>query len=163
MTLTPPPPRFPELPDGVDPPGAYRWRPWHALTGLGLAIVTLLVLGATILALAELAGLDTGSPAANIAGLVVQDACFILAAVAAARLAGPVRARDFGLRRPPRWALWAVPPLWLLFPLVTFLWVSLLGADRRRAAFARGGMREVLADLVAATGTCRPGCRSAPS
>jgi hypothetical protein len=124
-----PPPEFPELPAGIQPPGEHRWRPWHALTGLGIALVAVTVLGALVVGAALALGLDQGSPAVNVLALLAPDVCFLGAAVLAARMAGPVRPRDFGLRPPPRWSYLAVPPLWLLFPAVTWLWVTIIGAD----------------------------------
>lgn len=122
-------PEFPELPTGIEPPGAHRWRPWHALTALGVAVAAVTVLGGLVFAVGLALGAEQDSPALNIAALLVQDICFVGAAVLVARSAGRVRPRDFGLVRPPRWSLFAVPPLWLLFPLLTFLWVELIGAD----------------------------------
>jgi uncharacterized protein len=120
---------LPELPAGIEPRGVHRWRPYHALTALGIALAAVILLGGLVFAVGTAFGADDDSPALNIAALLVQDLCFIGAAVLAARTAGRVRAADFGLRPPPRWAWLAVPPLWLLFPLVTFLWVTLIGAD----------------------------------
>jgi uncharacterized protein len=129
-----PAPEFPELPAGIEPHGARRWRPHHALVALGVALAAVVLLGGLVLAVGTALGADADTPALNIAALLVQDACFVAAAILAARSAGRVRAADFGLRPAPRWAWFAVPPLWLLFPLLTYLWVQLIGADPEQDA-----------------------------
>ncbi len=135
----PPPPKRPELPDGIEPPLlAPDWRAWMAFAALLVGFVAAAV-GAVILAL--IGGAFDGSvvasgkladpsPAVNILATVVQDLALIGAALLFARVAARPRAWDFGLRSTRFWPAvgWALLT-WAAFLIVTLAWVKLVGAE----------------------------------
>lgn len=121
MPLAGPPPIPPPVtppPPGTPPPGAleYRgadgWRWYHAAAAfVGGFVVTQIV----ILLLAAVWSMISGTSIEQLDGnatfTLIASACnevlFILASYFVARIAGPVSARDFGLRSAPFW-----PTLW---------------------------------------------------
>lgn len=119
------PPALPELPDGVTPrePGPPRWPAWSGpvalLAALGGSLAGLIV----IMLIAGAAGvrIDKDVPAGiNIGATYVQDAMFVLAALAFARMVTRPRPVHFGLRFTRFWP--AVG--WLLLTWAGFLAAS---------------------------------------
>jgi uncharacterized protein len=133
-----PPPSFglaPELPDGVErppPPERAQWKPWMAWVALvaafGGAIVGALAVGV----IGAFAGADFAdpTPAVSISATVVQDLCFIGAALLFASIVSTPRPEQFGLRRTSFWpAVGWIAIAFLAFYVVTLVWVSILGVD----------------------------------
>jgi membrane protease YdiL (CAAX protease family) len=133
-----PPPSFavaPELPDGVqrrEAPERPRWKPWTAWVALlgafGGALMGALLVGVV----GALAGADISdpTPAVNIAATIVQDMCFVAAAVLFAGMAGRPLPAQFGLRRTRFWpALGWMALGFAAFYVVTVVWVAIVGAD----------------------------------
>jgi CAAX protease family protein len=131
-----PPPELPELPEGVElTPVGPRWAPWTAFVALiaafGVALFGAIVMG--IIAAALGADFDNPPPVVNLIATLVQDAALVGSAILFARMAGPTRPSDFGLR-PPRtrraaagWLLLA----WGVFIAFSAVWVALLGIQER--------------------------------
>jgi membrane protease YdiL (CAAX protease family) len=144
MTTTPPsveppgwrpPPDPPELPEGVEPtPGRPAWPPWSSFVALLAAFGGALGGGLVVGIFATIAGADITDPppAVNIVSLVVQDGCFIGAAVIFARMTAAVRPWQFGLRpTEPRRALASVVVVYLSFIAFSAAWVAALGIDEQ--------------------------------
>src|SRR5919197_1390635 len=98
----------PELPAGVQrrtPPERPRWKPWTAWVALiaafGGALMGALLVG--IVGAIGGADLSDPTPAVNIAATIVQDVCFVAAAVLFAGMAGRPLPAQFGLRRTRFW------------------------------------------------------------
>ena len=115
----------PELPDGR--PG---WPPSSAvlaiIAGLGGALGTGLVIG--IIGAIAGADLTDPPPSVTIISTAAQDACFVAAAVIFARMSGPARPWQFGLR--PTRALPAAVKVIAAFAILfafSQLWGSLVG------------------------------------
>jgi uncharacterized protein len=128
-----PPPELPERPEGLPEPGP-RWPPWTApvalIAGFAAAIFGYIVIGA--IASAAGAEVDDLPSGVEIAATVVQDAALIGSALLFARMTGPPRPRQFGLR-PARLGL-AVKWLlltWFGFFLFSVIWVASLGIHER--------------------------------
>ena len=132
-----PPPDPPELPEGVEPTsGRPRWPPWTSFVALIAAFGGALGGGLVVAVIAAIAGADLANPpaAVNIVSLVVQDGCFIGAAIMFARMVAPVRPWQFGLRPPtvpPARALGAVIATYVGFIAFSAAWVAVLGIDER--------------------------------
>ena len=120
----------PEVPDGVTPSGsAASWKWWYSLAAFGAAagaaIMAALIIGIVAVVLGS--QYDDPPPAVNIIATVLQDLCFIGAALFVARLAGPVRPAQFGLRPTrPGPALGWMTLAYLTFVGASAAWVSLL-------------------------------------
>jgi hypothetical protein len=133
-----PPPSFsvaPELPEGVERPPAPerpRWRPWMAFVALIAAFAGALMGALIVGVIAALFGADFSEPTAavNISATIVQDLCFIGAALLFASIASTPLPEQFGLR--PTKLLPAVGWIALAFVafyVITLVWVSILGAN----------------------------------
>jgi uncharacterized protein len=133
-----PPPTFavaPELPAGVErrqPPERPRWKPWTAWVALiaafGGALMGALLVG--IVGAVAGASLEDPTPAVNIAATIVQDICFVGAAVLFAGMAGRPLPEQFGLRPTRVWrALGWMAVAFLAFYVFTVVWVAIVGAD----------------------------------
>jgi hypothetical protein len=133
-----PPPSFavaPELPPGVErpaPPDRPRWKPWTAWVALiaafGGALIGALLVG--IVGAIAGAPISDPTPAINIAATIVQDICFIAAAVLFAGLAGRPLPAQFGLRPTPVWRALGMMILgFLAFYIFTVVWVAIVGGN----------------------------------
>jgi membrane protease YdiL (CAAX protease family) len=133
-----PPPSFgvaPELPAGVErrvPPERPPWKPWTAWVALiaafGGALMGALVVG--VIGVIGGADLSDPTPAVNIAATIVQDLCFIAAAVLFASMAGRPLPAQFGLRPTPVLrAIGLMALAFVAFYLVTVVWVAIVHAD----------------------------------
>ena len=122
------PPEAPEPPGRGDP----RWMPWTAPVALVTALVAATVGGLIVALVATGFGyeLDSGDtpPGVLLPATFLQDLGFVAAALFFARMAGPVRAAQFGLR-----ATRALPAAgWIAAAYVAFLlfiavWSPLVG------------------------------------
>lgn len=139
-----PPPR-PEVPDGlplawsVPPPsspagsvGPPPWPVWAPLVGFLGAFLVILMADVVFTIIVELTGGErVGNAAVNLAVLFVQNAAFVGASVALARLFAPDRsaAADLGLRRTPVWGAigWMAVVAVSVFCFV-LIWTLLVGA-----------------------------------
>lgn len=124
----------PEVPDGVTPaPTVQGWKAWTAwaalAAGFGGAIAGAILIG--LVSVGFGASLEDPPPSVNILATVVQDVCLIGAAVLFARAAGSASPELFGLRAPARaWrAVGWTALTWVVFLVVTALWVQLVGAS----------------------------------
>jgi CAAX protease family protein len=133
-----PPPPFavaPELPAGVqrrEPPERPRWKPWTAWVALIAAFGGALMGALLVGVVGAIAGADISdpTPAVNIAATIVQDICFVAAAVLFASMAGRPLPAQFGLRPTRVWrALGWMAVAFLAFYVVTVVWVAIVGAD----------------------------------
>jgi membrane protease YdiL (CAAX protease family) len=136
MTTEPAPqPQFldaPEPPEDAAARPRPNWPPWWSVlalvAGFAAALFGALVLGVVAVAF----GADFGDQPSSVQILatIVQDLCLIGSALLFARMAGPLRPGDFGLR-PTRllpaigWAVLA----WLSFYVFTAAFVALVGAS----------------------------------
>jgi membrane protease YdiL (CAAX protease family) len=156
-----PPPSFgvaPELPAGVQrrvPPERPRWKPWTAWVALiaafGGALMGALLVG--IVGAIGGADLSDPTPAVNIAATIVQDVCFVAAAVLFAGMAGRPLPAQFGLRRTRFWpALGWMALAFLAFYIFTVVWVAILhtNADDSKLPDELGVDRSTVALLAAA-------------
>ncbi|MDO8184388.1 type II CAAX endopeptidase family protein [Conexibacter sp. JD483] len=104
-----PPPRFippvsatpAEPPPPAGPPRETNWQPWSGIVALPAAFFAAVLLQFVVLAVGSAFGspFDDPTPAVNILSLLVQDFCFVGAAIFFARAAGPIVPAQFGLRR----------------------------------------------------------------
>jgi membrane protease YdiL (CAAX protease family) len=156
-----PPPSFavaPELPAGIErpePPDRPRWKPWTAWVALiaafGGALVGALVVG--VIGVIAGADLSDPTPAVNIAATIVQDLCFVAAALLFAGMAGRPLPAQFGLRRTNVWrALGWMAIGFTAFYVVTVVWVALIGvhADDTKLTDELGVDRSTAALLASA-------------
>ena len=100
----PPAGRPGDQPPRRDPDEQPAWPLWTALAGIGLALGLGLVVSSILIAIiASAAGYSFNHlpPGLNLAGDVLFDLGFVVAALCAAKMTGPVRALDFGFRRIP--------------------------------------------------------------
>jgi uncharacterized protein len=136
MTTEPvPPPQFldpPERPEDAESGERPRWSPWWSLlalvAGFAAALFGALVLG--VVAVAFGADFDNQPSSVQILATIVQDLCLIGSAIFFARMAGPVRPADFGLR--PTRVLRAIGYAvlaWLSFYVFTAAFVAIVGAS----------------------------------
>ncbi len=80
--------------------GAAAWPAWLGPAAFALALLTTGLLVSTMTAVLSGAfGISRSAPGVTIAGTVVQDAMFLAAACVLAWRFGPIRGREFGLRR----------------------------------------------------------------
>ncbi|HEU4975378.1 MAG TPA: type II CAAX endopeptidase family protein [Baekduia sp.] len=129
----PAPPERPELPEGATAagPARPRWMPWTApialLAGFAAAFVGAIVIG--VVAAIFGASFDDPPASVGIASVIVQDACLIGSALFFARLTGPPRPRQFGLRRPDRLMASAglVVAAYVGFIVVSYVWLTAIG------------------------------------
>jgi hypothetical protein len=125
----PAPPDLPEVPDGVTPSPRREngWRPWSAIGALVAALAMATILGAVVFAIGG--DFSDPPPAVNIIATILQDLCFIGAALLFAGLAGRPRPSQFGLRRPRdlRSAAGWVVGGYVVFLVFTALWLTMLG------------------------------------
>ncbi|MEA2270362.1 MAG: protease family protein [Solirubrobacteraceae bacterium] len=134
MSTPPAPPdsflSAPELPDGVEPRRHPRWPPWTSALALLTALFGALLGAAVIGAVATVFGADFDSPGVTIGGTLFQDACLIGSALLFARMSGPARPWQFGLRPTRFWpALGWMLLTWVAFYAFTAAWVGLLGLN----------------------------------
>jgi CAAX protease family protein len=122
---------------------ADRWKPWWGPVAL---VVGLLVgaVGGAIAAAAIPGGIRHGntlSPAATDVATVIQDLAFVAAALALARLAAPLRPRQFGLLGPRS--------LWRAIGMIVAVGVLfLLVADIYFAALHTSGQEKSLVNKI---------------
>ena len=96
----------PELPDGAPPPDPRRsfpkWPAWMGVIAVPTALLIAIVGGLVVSLVGVAAGDEVGDPgpASNLAATIVQDVGFIATALLLARMVGPTRPGDFGLRLP---------------------------------------------------------------
>jgi membrane protease YdiL (CAAX protease family) len=128
----------PELPDGAGSPrrpggSADAWRPGSALLAFLGAFLAVIVVGLIAGGVAAAFGASIDDPPAglNIGLTYFQDAAFVCAAILCARLVAAPRARDFGLRVPPR--VWVAVGLsvavMIAFYVTSAAWVAALGQN----------------------------------
>jgi uncharacterized protein len=156
-----PPPPFavaPELPAGVqrrELPQRPRWKPWTAWVALIAAFGGALMGALLVGIVGAIAGADISdpTPAVNIAATIVQDICFVAAAVLFAGMAGRPLPAQFGLRPTPVWrALGWMAVAFLAFYVFTVVWVAIVGAnaDDTKLTDELGVDRSTVALLAAA-------------
>jgi len=146
------PNRSPEVP----------WRPWTAPLALVVAIVIAtfgsLVVDLPLIVLKLVPRVESSTPALNLADTFVQDAAFVLGAVATAVFfTGYVRSWQFGLRRPGLG--WRIASLRALLVLALFLavsvaWTSLLHTEREELLHKLGDQEGTAMLILIAILTC---------
>ncbi|MEA2247556.1 MAG: protease family protein [Solirubrobacteraceae bacterium] len=122
----------PELPDGIEPRRAARWRPWTSVIALIAALCAALFGALVIGVLAVPFGADITDPppAVSITATIFQDICLIGSALLFARMSGPVRPWHFGLRPTRLWpAVGWMLLTWASFYLFTGAWITIIGAN----------------------------------
>lgn len=109
------------------PVGNERWGPSIALMGiLGGMLGAILLIGFGLIIASALGGSDK-SPVFTFSAAVVQDVAFVVAAWLAVATLGPVRLRDFGLRRTPfRRALLVTVGLGIVYVVLAAIYGSLV-------------------------------------
>jgi membrane protease YdiL (CAAX protease family) len=133
-----PPPSFdvaPELPEGIERPPrpeSPSWKPWMAWAALvaafGGALMGALIIG--VIGSAAGSSFSDPSPAVSISATIVQDLCFIGAALLFANLSGRPRPEQFGLRPTPFWpAVGWIAVAFAAFYVFTLVWVAILGVS----------------------------------
>lgn len=134
VSSAPPPPRFvppaPRPPAEPDPETS--WAPWSGIVALFGAFFAAIVLQFVVLAIGSAFGssFEDPTPAVSIASLLVQDLCFVGAALVFARAAGPVTPAQFGLRRTRFWpAVGVTVGLFVGYIVFNAVYASLLGVD----------------------------------
>ncbi len=134
MSSVPPPPRFvapaPRPPSAPD--AETNWQPWAGIVALLGAFFAAILLQFVVLAVGSAFGssFDDPSPAVSIVSLLVQDLCFVGAALFFARSAGPISPAMFGLRRTRFWpAVGITVGLFVGYVVFNALYVTLIGAD----------------------------------
>jgi len=134
VSSAPPPPRF--VAPAPRPPAAPEqgtsWPPWSGIVALLAAFFAAILLQFVVLAVGSAFGssFEDPSPAVSIVSLLVQDICFVGAAIVFARAAGPVAPEQFGLRRTRFWhAVGVTVGLFVGYVVFNALYVTLIGAD----------------------------------
>jgi uncharacterized protein len=98
IAVTPPPPRQPELPDGLAP----RWPAWYAGAGFLVALIgTLIAVG--IVAAATGTTSDEDNSTFTVVATLIQSLIFVGTAVLFASFTRKPEPWHFGLRRTPFW------------------------------------------------------------
>jgi membrane protease YdiL (CAAX protease family) len=124
----PAPPEHPERPSA--PSGIPAWPIWTAPAALLAGFAAAIVAGLFIALVGAIFGADVDDPPASvsIASVIAQDICLIGSALVFARMVAPPRPADFGLRPAPlkRAAAYVVGG-YLVFIVVSFLWLALIG------------------------------------
>jgi membrane protease YdiL (CAAX protease family) len=135
VSSAPPPPRFvapaPRRPVAA-PEQETSWSPWAGIVALLGAFFAAILLQFVVLAIGSAFGssFEDPSPAVSIVSLLVQDLCFVGAAIVFARAAGPVAPAQFGLRRTRFWrAVGVTVGLFVGYIVFNALYVTLIGAD----------------------------------
>jgi membrane protease YdiL (CAAX protease family) len=110
--------------------------------------------GLVVAIVAAIAGADLNDPppVVNIVSLVVQDACFVIAAILFARMVAQVRPWQFGLRPPtvgPGRALGYVVVTYLGFIALSAAWVAALGIKEKDDLPDELGVNNSTAALIA--------------
>ena len=144
----PAPPNPPELPEGVTL--RPRWRAWTSVAALFSALVAATILGAVLYIASGVSNFDDAPAGISIAATVLQDACFVGAAILYAGMTSRPRPAQFGLRPARFW--WAV--LWVFAGYLTFLlfsgiWLSIIGVHQRDSLPDDLGANQSTAALIA--------------
>jgi membrane protease YdiL (CAAX protease family) len=155
MSVVPPvdePPVSTPPDDGRIAHPSSAWPPWSAfvalIAGFAVALFGALVIG--VIAAALGADFAHPPPAVNIVATVVQDGALVGSAVMFARMQGPTRPRDFGLRatRARRAALLLLLA-WGVFLLFSAIWVAALGINERDNLPKELGVNQGTSSMVA--------------
>jgi hypothetical protein len=135
---TPPAPEFPERPDGArpDPPrGPAAWPAWSGILAMITAFLGAILAGLLIAVVAAIGGAEVfeqgkeSPPGVVVAGAYAQGVMFVAAALLFARLSGPLRAGDFGLRGTSFWrATGLIVAFYVAFIVLAGLWFTLVGS-----------------------------------
>jgi uncharacterized protein len=95
-----PPPKRPELPDGVAP----RWPAWYAAAGFLVALLgTLIAVGIVAAITGETSDTDEANPTFTVVATFIQSVVFIGTAVLFASFTRRPKPWHFGLRKAPFW------------------------------------------------------------
>jgi uncharacterized protein len=144
----PAPPDPPELPEGADP--APRWPAWYG------AVAFLVGLSGTFIAVGVIAAAtgntsDQDSPSFTIAGTLVQDAIFVVTAVAFASLSRRPRAWHFGLSRTRLWPAvgWASLGIFAFY-VFSFVYQAVVHPDTKQVVTQQLGANRGAAGLIVA-------------
>lgn len=115
-----------------DPSLPWRWWAVPAAIALGLVAGSAGDLVVSIIGAATGASTSHPPPAVNIAGDIVFDVGFVVAAIYVASLLGPLRPSEFGFRRAPLGrVLWMLPLVAAVYFIGTGIYGSLLGLHGR--------------------------------
>jgi membrane protease YdiL (CAAX protease family) len=133
----PSPPEHPERPESAAGRSLPPWPAWSPLAALAAAFAAATVVTLLFSAIGAIAGASASDPPASVSipSLIVQDACFIGAALLFARLSGTApRPWQFGLERVKRIgpAVALVVGGYLLFVAFSYGWLSLIGQSDQR-------------------------------
>jgi membrane protease YdiL (CAAX protease family) len=121
--IYPPPPAGPAAEAAVGP-AAWEW--WQGALGVVTAVFGSGIAVAIVFGIAAIFGADAGDPSGGvaIAGLLVQNVCFVAIVIAFARMrGGPLASWMLGLR-PPQPG-WGIAIVWIIAAYVTLI---ILGA-----------------------------------
>jgi uncharacterized protein len=122
----------PELPPGIEPSRAPRWKPWGSVLALILGFAGAIAGAVVIGVVAAIFGADFADPppTVTILSTIAQDACLIGAALVLARLAQRPLPRHFGLRRTRLWPAvgWSLVA-WFGFYAFTAAFIAILGLN----------------------------------
>jgi uncharacterized protein len=146
VTLPPPPPEKPELPDGLAP----RWPAWYAAAGFVVALIgTLIAVG--IVAAATGATSDEEDPTFTIVATLMQSLIFIGTAVLFASFTRKPELWHFGLRRTRLWPAvgWAAVGLFSFYVFAA-LYTAAVQPDAEQTVAQDLGADEGSFGLIAA-------------
>ena len=144
--LPQPPPRRPELPDGLAP----RWPAWYAPVAFLVALVgTLIAVG--IVAVVTGATSDEGNPTFTVVATFIQAVVFIGTAVLFASFTRRPQPWHFGLRKAPFWPSvgWAALGM-LCFYVFAAAYTALVQPDAEQTVAQDLGADEGTFGLIAA-------------
>jgi uncharacterized protein len=146
ITLPPPPPKRPELPERLAP----RWPAWYAAAGFVVALIgTLIAVG--IVAAATGASSDDEDPTFTIVATLMQSLIFIGTAVLFASFTRRPELWHFGLRRTRFWPAlgWAALGL-LCFYVFAAVYTAVVQPDAEQTVAQDLGADEGTFGLIAA-------------
>ena len=127
-----------------------RWSAWSAPLALLLGLTLALILGSVVFGISDAVSGSGNTPAANLVATVLQDCCFIAAAVILAATRARPTPEQFGLRPTPwkRAAAWAAGG-YVVFLLFAGLWLQLLNESSKDKTLSDLGVDRSSAALVA--------------
>lgn len=132
---------------GEQPPA---WRPWYGFAAFVTALLgTVMAVGL----IAAIAGIDPDDDSATltVVATLIQGVFFVGAALGFARLVGPPRAWQFGLRRGALWRTvgWAAAGM-VAFYVLTVVYATLVQTDAEQDVTEKLGAEEGAVGLIAA-------------
>jgi membrane protease YdiL (CAAX protease family) len=136
-----------------------RWPPWYGPLALVMGLVAG-IFGGAVVAILLPGGVSHGnlSPAATDLATLIQDVCFVVAAVFLASRIAPPRPRQFGIVRPRSvWrAVALVPATLIVVSAISYAWFAALNTSGEEKEFVKeiGGNAGTLSVLAVCVLTC---------